>query len=112
MPYRRYCRLPAFFSIISYLFLVDTGIPINSQNKKGDTVLHILALNKGTANVIKDLLELGADPGILNGEARSPFFLTRLNSDNFRALLQWGTTSLPPFSGGWGGAGRGVNSNA
>lgn len=70
----------------------DTGIPINSQAKNGDTVLHLLPMHANTADTIKTLLELGADPTIKNEAGRTSYFNTRLNKDNFRVLLEWGKT--------------------
>lgn len=64
-----------YLECINELLKVPT-IKINVQNKLMDTPLHLAAW-KGHSNIVKVLLEAGADPNLLNTENKTPYDLTK-----------------------------------
>lgn len=64
------------------------SIDLNSQNRKGQTALHI-AVNKGYANVARMLLRLGADPSLQDKEGDTSLHdaVTKRNDQLVEILL-------------------------
>jgi ankyrin repeat protein len=53
--------------------LVEKGVAINAQNRRGDTALHLIAANP--ASLLKVLLDAGANPNIKNGRGDLPLHI-------------------------------------
>lgn len=59
--------------------LVNAGADLGARNKTGVTPLH-KAVRARCAQAVGTLLELGADPAILNGSSSTPLLLARMNT--------------------------------
>jgi len=71
--------------------MIDAGVPIDSRNGRGDTLL-IVAAYQQHADTVADLLRRGADTGVVNGMGQTAIACAvfRGNEQILRALLDAG----------------------
>jgi len=91
--------------IVKFLFETLSNFEINDQNNKGETALHIMLKiyndnfrdNDIAFNIIKYLLQKGANPRIRNNEGKSPVTIVPTLSDTEIVKLMFGYTEQQPL---------------
>jgi ankyrin repeat protein len=69
-------------------YLLTLGLAIDAVNEAGDTPLHAAISGRGSAMIIAQLLERGADPMIENGRGQSPLAMSERESESIAALVR------------------------
>ena len=65
--------------------LVKAGIDVNAQDREGNTVLHVCAINESPISLLKTFLRAGADPSITSGYENTAMEFT--DDPQHRAIL-------------------------